>query len=52
MYMLPRRRDFLSGTAALFGFGTNAWAVPAEGGSRRLIVILLRGAVDGLHVPD
>jgi uncharacterized protein (DUF1501 family) len=48
--MLMRRRDFLGGTAALFSFGSDAWAVAAEGGSRRLIVILLRGAIDGLNV--
>ena len=28
----------------------NAWALAAEGGPRRLIVVLLRGAVDGLNV--
>jgi uncharacterized protein (DUF1501 family) len=48
--MLMRRRDFLGATAALFSLGSDAWAVTAEGGTRRLIVILLRGAIDGLNV--
>lgn len=48
--MLIRRRDFLSGAAALLPLGPHAWAMAAEGGPQRLIVILLRGAVDGLNV--
>src|SRR5262249_45895412 len=46
------RRDFLrlSAGAALLPLGGGAWAAAAEGGSPRLIVILLRGAVDGLNV--
>jgi uncharacterized protein (DUF1501 family) len=47
-----RRRDFLKASAG-FGvvpIGARAWALPAEGGPKRLIVILLRGAVDGLSI--
>lgn len=36
--------------AALASTGANAWAAAAEGGRRRLVVIMLRGAVDGLSV--
>jgi uncharacterized protein (DUF1501 family) len=36
--------------AALLPLGRGAWAAAAAGGSQRLIVILLRGAVDGLNV--
>lgn len=36
--------------AALVPAGTNAWAAAAKGQSKRLIVIMLRGAVDGLSV--
>ena len=36
--------------AALLPFGKGAWAATAERGPQRLIVILLRGAVDGLSV--
>ena len=45
------RRDLLrvSAGTALLPFGS-AWAATAEGGPRRLIVIFLRGAVDGLNV--
>jgi uncharacterized protein (DUF1501 family) len=34
----------------LLPLGRNAWALAADGGPRRLIVVLLRGAVDGLNV--
>jgi uncharacterized protein (DUF1501 family) len=46
------RRDFLrlSAGAALLPLGGGAWAAAAEGGPKRFIVILLRGAVDGLNV--
>ena len=46
------RRDFLrlSAGPALLSFGPAAWAATAEGGPKRLVVILLRGAVDGLNV--
>jgi uncharacterized protein (DUF1501 family) len=46
------RRDFLrlSTAPALLSFGRGAWAAAAEGGPKRLIVIFLRGAVDGLNV--
>ncbi|MBV9571806.1 MAG: DUF1501 domain-containing protein [Alphaproteobacteria bacterium] len=50
------RRDFLRNTAALSGLalvrvGSNAWAAqnPASG-PERLVVVFLRGAVDGLNV--
>jgi uncharacterized protein (DUF1501 family) len=36
--------------AALLPLGPGAWAASAEGGPRRLVVIMLRGAVDGLNV--
>ena len=39
-----------SAAAALLPLGCGAWAATAEGGPKRLIVILLRGAVDGLNV--
>src|SRR5690348_15021221 len=44
------RRDVLglSAAAALLPFST--WAAAAEGGPARLIVVMLRGAVDGLNV--
>ncbi|HEY1298885.1 MAG TPA: DUF1501 domain-containing protein [Stellaceae bacterium] len=46
------RRDLLAAplVAGLLRFGAQAWAAPADGGPRRLIVIMLRGAVDGLSV--
>jgi uncharacterized protein (DUF1501 family) len=51
-----RRRDFLRCSAAagglsLFPFGSGAWALqnPAAG-QERLVVVLLRGAIDGLNV--
>ncbi|MGA7261613.1 MAG: hypothetical protein WBX30_12080, partial [Stellaceae bacterium] len=47
-----RRRDFLrlSAGTTLFTLGGGAWAATGEGGPKRLIVIFLRGAVDGLNV--
>jgi len=49
--MAVRRRDFLTAIgAALFSLAPDAWAAVADGGPARLIVILLRGAVDGLNV--
>jgi len=50
-----RRRDFLLGSAgaALVPFGNGAWAAsgpPGNSGPSRLVVVLLRGAVDGLNV--
>jgi uncharacterized protein (DUF1501 family) len=42
------RRDFLALSAA--SFATPAWAAIAEGGPSRLVVVMLRGAVDGLNV--
>jgi uncharacterized protein (DUF1501 family) len=46
------RREFLrlSAGASLLQFGPAAWAATAEGGTKRLVVIFLRGAVDGLNV--
>jgi uncharacterized protein (DUF1501 family) len=46
-----RRRDLLAASAAaLLPLGRGAWAAPAAGGPRRLVVVMLRGAVDGLNV--
>src|SRR6185437_4145992 len=42
------RRDFLAFSAATFA--TPAWAATAEGEAGRLVVVMLRGAVDGLNV--
>ncbi len=48
---LSRRLVVGAGAGALLlPLGGGAWAAAAEGGPRRLIVILLRGAVDGLNV--
>ena len=46
------RRDFLqwSATSALLPLGRHAWAAAADGGTKRLVVVFLRGAVDGLNV--
>jgi uncharacterized protein (DUF1501 family) len=45
------RRDLIRGAAAaLFCFGPDAWAAVSDEGPRRLVVILLRGALDGLNV--
>jgi uncharacterized protein (DUF1501 family) len=46
------RRHFLrlSAAPALLTLGRHAWAATAEGGPKRLIVVFLRGAVDGLNV--
>ena len=50
-----RRRDFLNaaGAGILLPIGHSAWAVsapPAGPSNRKLIVVMLRGAVDGLNV--
>jgi uncharacterized protein (DUF1501 family) len=50
-----RRRDFLLGSAgaALVPFGNGAWAASDPSGNSapsRLVVVMLRGAVDGLNV--
>src|SRR4051794_34947218 len=47
-----RRRDFLglAAGASLAPFAHSAWAVAAPGPPKRLVVVLLRGAVDGLNV--
>jgi uncharacterized protein (DUF1501 family) len=46
------RRFFVAaaGGAAIFRLGGTAWAGAAADGPKRLVVILLRGAVDGLNV--
>src|SRR5437868_4018644 len=46
------RRDFLgvSAGASLAALSGRAWAVSADGAPKRLVVVLLRGAVDGLSV--
>jgi uncharacterized protein (DUF1501 family) len=51
-----RRRDFLgysaaTGGLALFSFGSGAWALQnGTAGQDRLVVVFLRGAIDGLNV--
>lgn len=50
-----RRRDFLrysaAGGMALVSFGSRGWALQnANAGKERLVVVFLRGAVDGLNV--
>src|SRR6266852_3280931 len=47
-----QRRDFLllSAGAAVLPFAGDAWAAPSGAGPQRLVVVLLRGAVDGLNV--
>jgi uncharacterized protein (DUF1501 family) len=47
---ISRRLVVGAAGAALLPLGGGAWACAAEGGPQRLIVILLRGAVDGLNV--
>jgi len=45
------RRDFLLSTAAsLAPLAAPAWAAAAAGGPSRLVVVMLRGAVDGLNL--
>jgi len=47
-----RRRDFLglSAGASLVALSGRAWAVSADAAPKRLVVVLLRGAVDGLNL--
>jgi uncharacterized protein (DUF1501 family) len=46
-----RRRDVLRGAAVIpLCCGAHAWAAIGDGDPKRLIVVLLRGAVDGLNV--
>src|SRR3954467_2259091 len=51
-----RRRDFLRSVTSLSGLafvriGTQAWAAQnPDGAPQRLVVVLLRGAIDGLNV--
>jgi uncharacterized protein (DUF1501 family) len=49
--MAMRRRDFLglSAGASLLALGGSGWAA-ADAASKRLVIVLLRGAVDGLNV--
>jgi uncharacterized protein (DUF1501 family) len=48
---ISRRRLLAAPLAvALVSDAANAWAAAAEGGPKRLVVIMLRGAVDGLSV--
>lgn len=46
------RRDFLRLSAApvLLPGGRSAWAARAGGGPKRLVIIFLRGAIDGINV--
>ena len=46
------RRDFfrLSAAPVLLPVGRSAWAALAGGGPKRLVVIFLRGAIDGINV--
>jgi uncharacterized protein (DUF1501 family) len=45
------RRDLLKAAGpVVLAFGRDAWAAACDGGPRCLIVVLLRGAVDGLNV--
>jgi uncharacterized protein (DUF1501 family) len=45
-----KRRDFITAAATVpFCLGQHAWAAPSTG-TKRLVVVLLRGAVDGLNV--
>jgi uncharacterized protein (DUF1501 family) len=50
--MAMRRRDFLglSAGASLLALGGTAWAASTDAGPKRLVIVLLRGAVDGLNV--
>ena len=51
MVQAINRRGFLwLSTAALVAPGPAVRAAPSDGGSKRLVVIFLRGAVDGLNV--
>ena len=46
------RRDFLrlSAGTTLLPLSPASWAVASEGGPKRLVVVMLRGAIDGLNV--
>lgn len=45
------RRDFLGWSAAAASLPlAPVWAAPADGGTKRLIVVMLRGAADGLNI--
>jgi uncharacterized protein (DUF1501 family) len=50
--MAMRRRDFLgfSAGASLLALSGTAWAASTDAGPKRLVIVLLRGAVDGLNV--
>ena len=49
---MMQRRDFLglAAGAAFLPLGAGAFAASAAGGPKRLVVVMLRGAVDGLNV--
>jgi uncharacterized protein (DUF1501 family) len=47
---MHRRSLLQAPLAALLPLGRTAWAATAEGGPRRLVLVMLRGAVDGLNV--
>lgn len=49
MTLRPTRRGLLLGLAASAAFGRTRIAFARTEGDRRLVVILLRGALDGLH---
>ena len=49
--MIAGRREFLKSAAiGLFVLGRDALAAAADGGQKHLVMVLLRGAVDGLNV--
>ncbi|MES3023671.1 MAG: DUF1501 domain-containing protein [Pseudomonadota bacterium] len=46
-----QRRDFLMGASLLLPVGANAWAATGAAPTRqKLVVVMLRGAVDGMNV--
>jgi uncharacterized protein (DUF1501 family) len=47
---MHRRNLLQSAGLSLLSIGQHGWAAAADGGPKRLFVILLRGAVDGLNV--
>jgi uncharacterized protein (DUF1501 family) len=50
-FPVSRRFFVAAGSGAVvLPLGGGAWAAAAEGGPKRLVVVLLRGAVDGLNV--
>lgn len=49
MSLRPTRRGFLLGLAATYALGRARIAFGQAAGDRRLVVVILRGALDGLH---